>query len=43
MAGARLRAWLQQPAALMAFNYTMAALLAATALWIGADEASALL
>jgi threonine/homoserine/homoserine lactone efflux protein len=43
VAGARLRAWLQQPAALMAFNYTMAALLAATALWIGADEASALL
>lgn len=43
VAGARLRAWLQQPAALMVFNYTMAALLAATALWIGADEASALL
>ena len=43
VAGARLRAWLQQPAALMAFNYTMAALLAATALWIGADEAGALL
>lgn len=43
VAGARLRTWLQQPAALMVFNYTMAALLAATALWIGADEASALL
>lgn len=43
VAGARLRTWLQQPAALTAFNYTMAALLAATALWIGADEASALL
>lgn len=43
VAGARLRTWLQQPAALRVFNYTMAALLAATALWIGADEASALL
>ncbi|WP_435751558.1 LysE family translocator [Thauera sp. AutoDN2] len=43
VAGARLRTWLQQPAALMAFNYTMAALLAATALWIGVDEARALL
>ena len=43
VAGARLRAWLQQPAALMVFNYTMAALLAATALWIGADEARTLL
>lgn len=43
VAGARLRTWLQQPVALMAFNYTMAALLAATALWIGADEARALL
>ena len=42
VAGARLRTWLQQPAALMAFNYTMAALLAATALWIGVDEARAL-
>ena len=43
VAGARLRTWLQQPAALMALNYTMAALLAATALWIGVDEARALL
>ena len=43
VAGARLRTWLQQPAALMAFNYTMAALLGATALWIGVDEARALL
>ena len=43
VAGARLRTWLQQPAALRVFNYTMAALLAATALWIGADEARALL
>ncbi|MFT3760847.1 LysE family translocator [Thauera sp.] len=38
-AGARLREWLQQPAALRIFNYTMAVLLAATAAWIAADEA----
>ncbi|ENO88495.1 LysE family translocator [Thauera linaloolentis] len=38
VAGARLREWLQQPLALRAFNYTMAVLLAATAVWIAADE-----
>lgn len=39
VAGARLREWLQGPSALRIFNYTMAALLAATAAWIAADEA----
>lgn len=39
LAGDRLRHWLHRPAVLAAFNYTMAALLAATALWIAADEA----
>lgn len=41
-AGARLRTWLQRPAALAAFNVAMAALLAATALWIAADELRAM-
>lgn len=38
VAGARLREWLQGPRALMVFNYTMAALLGATALWIAVEE-----
>jgi hypothetical protein len=33
-----MRSLLERPAALRAFNVTMAALLAATALWILADE-----
>ena len=37
-AGDRLRNWLGRPSALLAFNYAMAALLAATALWILAEE-----
>ncbi len=42
IAGARLREWLQGPRALMTFNYTMAALLAATALWIAVEEVGTL-
>jgi len=38
VAGDRLRFWLQQPERLRLFNYTMAFLLAATALWILATE-----
>ena len=37
-AGDKLRLTLRDPLALRVFNYTMAALLAATALWILADE-----
>ena len=37
-AGDKLRLTLRDPLALRVFNYTMAALLAATALWIVADE-----
>ena len=37
-AGDKLRLTLRDPLALRVFNYTMAALLAATALWIMADE-----
>jgi len=36
--GDRMRSLLERPTALRAFNFTMAALLAATALWILADE-----
>ena len=38
MAGDRLRARLSEPRALRVFNYTMALLLALTALWILIDE-----
>lgn len=38
LAGDRVRNWMDSPAALMLFNYTMAALLAATAGWIVVDE-----
>lgn len=38
LVGDRLRAWMKRPGVLTAFNYTMAALLAATAVWILADE-----
>ena len=37
-AGDKLRLTLRDPLALRVFNYTMAALLAATALWIVVDE-----
>jgi len=37
-AGDRLRHRLREPRVLALFNYTMAALLAATALWIGVEE-----
>jgi len=39
LAGDRLGGWMKSPAALKAFNYTMAGLLAATAGWIVIDEA----
>ena len=38
LAGDRLRHWMNRPGALMAFNYAMAALLAATAGWILFEE-----
>lgn len=38
VAGDRLRRWMKQPQVLKAFNLTMAALLALTALWILVDE-----
>lgn len=38
LVGDRLRSWMKQPAVLTVFNYTMAALLAATAAWILLDE-----
>lgn len=41
LAGDRLRNWMNTPAALRLFNYTMAALLAATAAWIVVDEMAA--
>lgn len=39
--GDRLRLWMRDPAALMVFNYSMAALLAGTAGWILFDESLA--
>lgn len=41
VAGDRLRRWMKQPRVLQAFNLTMAALLALTALWILVDELGA--
>ncbi|BAL22643.1 LysE family translocator [Azoarcus sp. KH32C] len=38
VAGDRMRTWMQQPRMLRLFNYSMAAMLAATALWILAGE-----
>lgn len=41
LVGDRLRAWMKQPGVLTVFNYTMAALLVATAAWILLDELGA--
>lgn len=41
MVGDRMRAWMKNPLALLAFNYSMALLLAATAAWIMYDESLA--